>query len=70
MGLLTRTRSTEDERILLVSLTPAGAALRAEAEKIPSAVVARLGASLDELEQLRRVLTRVNDAAIAAGALT
>ncbi|KMJ52034.1 MarR family transcriptional regulator [Rhodococcoides fascians] len=70
MGMLTRTRSTEDERILLVSLTPAGAALRAEAEKIPSAVVARLGASLDELEQLRRVLTRVNDAAIAAGALT
>ncbi|OZE93271.1 MarR family transcriptional regulator [Rhodococcus sp. 15-2388-1-1a] len=70
MGLLTRNRSAEDERVLLVALTPAGAALRKKAEKIPPAVVAKLGASLAELDELRRVLTRVNDAAIAAGALS
>ncbi|MCJ0894207.1 MarR family winged helix-turn-helix transcriptional regulator [Rhodococcus sp. ARC_M5] len=70
MGLLTRNRSVADERVLLVSLTPAGAALRTEAEKIPPAVVSKLGASLAELDDLRRVLTRVNDAAIAAGALS
>ena len=70
MGLLARKRSAEDERVLLVSLTPAGAALRARAETIPPAVVERLGTSLTELEDLRRVLTRVNDAAIAAGALS
>ncbi|MGV8873719.1 MAG: MarR family winged helix-turn-helix transcriptional regulator [Rhodococcus sp. (in: high G+C Gram-positive bacteria)] len=70
MGLLARKRSAEDERVLLVSLTPSGAALRTKAEKIPPAVVDRLGASLAELDDLRRVLTRVNDAAIAAGALS
>ncbi|CCQ14519.1 MarR family transcriptional regulator [Rhodococcus sp. AW25M09] len=70
MGLLARNRSAEDERVLLVSLTPTGAALRKQAEKIPPAVVERLGASLAELDDLRRVLTRVNDAAIAAGALS
>ncbi|OZD67507.1 MarR family transcriptional regulator [Rhodococcus sp. 05-340-1] len=70
MGLLTRNRSAEDERVLLVALTAAGAALRKKAEKIPPAVVAKLGASLAELDELRRVLTRVNDAAIAAGALS
>ena len=70
MGMLTRSRSPEGERVLLVSLTPAGAALRKKAEKIPPAVVQKLGASLTELDELRRVLTRVNDAAIAAGALS
>lgn len=70
MGLLARRRSAEDERVLLVSLTSSGAALRKRAEKIPPAVVEKLGTSLAELDDLRRVLTRVNDAAIAAGALS
>lgn len=70
MGLLSRKRSSEDERVLLVALTPAGTALRTRAEKIPPAVVAKLGASPAELDDLRRVLARVNDAAIAAGALS
>ncbi|OZD05182.1 MarR family transcriptional regulator [Rhodococcus sp. 06-235-1A] len=69
MGLLSRKRSLEDERVLLVSLTPAGSALKRKAEKIPPAVVEKLGVSLTELEDLRRVLTRLNNAAIAAGAL-
>src|SRR6186713_891212 len=42
-GLLTRARSAADERALDVALTPAGAALRAEAEKVPAQIVARLG---------------------------
>jgi hypothetical protein len=43
--------------------------LRRRALAIPPAVVERLGVSLDELELLRSVLTRVNTAALAAGAL-
>jgi DNA-binding MarR family transcriptional regulator len=69
LGLITRTRSAADERATDVELTAAGAALRARALDIPPAVVARLGVGMAELEELHRVLTRVNVAALAAGAL-
>jgi MarR family transcriptional regulator, organic hydroperoxide resistance regulator len=69
IGLITRTRSTADERSTDVELTKAGVQLRRRALKIPPAVVARLGVGLDELELLHDVLTRVNAAALAAGAL-
>ncbi|MFD4295282.1 MarR family winged helix-turn-helix transcriptional regulator [Rhodococcus sp. NPDC058505] len=68
-GLITRTRSAEDERALVVDLTDAGRALRADAERIPPAVVAALGVGLPQLEELHRVLTGINTAALAAGAL-
>jgi DNA-binding MarR family transcriptional regulator len=63
LDYLTRTRDPRDERNLVVDLTPAGRALRAEAEKIPPAVVERLGVGLDDLEELHAVLTRVNRSA-------
>jgi DNA-binding MarR family transcriptional regulator len=69
LGFITRTRSVADERSTHIELTEAGTALRHEALEIPPAVVARLGVELTELEELRRVLTRINSAAIAAGAL-
>ncbi|MFE5287064.1 MarR family winged helix-turn-helix transcriptional regulator [Nocardia sp. NPDC056611] len=62
-GLITRRRDSHDERNLVVDLTGAGRELRTEAEKIPPAVVARLGVSLADLEELRDVLNRVNAAA-------
>ncbi|WP_240506266.1 hypothetical protein [Thermoactinospora rubra] len=49
-----------------MTLTPAGRALRAEAEKIPPAIVARLGMELDELQDLHQALTRVIAAARGA----
>jgi DNA-binding MarR family transcriptional regulator len=69
LGFITRTRSVADERSTHIELTEAGTALRHQALEIPPAVVARLGVELTELEELRRVLTRINSAAIAAGAL-
>ena len=69
LGLVTRTRSSVDERATDVELTADGAALRDRALKIPPAVVSRLGVDMTELEELHRVLTRVNAAALAAGAL-
>jgi DNA-binding MarR family transcriptional regulator len=69
LGLITRTRSATDERATDVELTDRGVALRERALEIPPAVVARLGVDLDELHQLREALTRVNSAALAAGAL-
>ncbi|NNH72277.1 MarR family transcriptional regulator [Nocardia uniformis] len=62
-GLITRRRDQRDERTLLIDLTAAGRALRRDAERIPPAVVARLGVSLADLEELRDVLARVNRAA-------
>ncbi|RDI67890.1 MarR family winged helix-turn-helix transcriptional regulator [Nocardia pseudobrasiliensis] len=62
-GLITRRRDEHDERTLLIDLTAAGWALRREAEKIPPAVVRALGVGLADLEELREVLTRVNEAA-------
>jgi DNA-binding MarR family transcriptional regulator len=58
-GMVTRDRDPRDERALAVSLTAKGRRTRARAERIPPAIVARLGMSLGELEELRDGLTRV-----------
>lgn len=70
LGLVTRSRSASDERTTHVTLTAAGVALRRQALEIPPTVVARLGVELAELDHLRRVLTSINTAALAAGALS
>ncbi len=69
LGLITRSRSRADERATDVELTKAGLQLRRRALKIPPAVIERLGVGLGELEHLHSVLTRINSAALAAGAL-
>ena len=51
-GLLSRTRSREDERVVVVELTDAGRALQDKAMGIPQCI---LGASGLELEQLRKL---------------
>ncbi|UPW03309.1 hypothetical protein M1C57_16780 [Rhodococcus pyridinivorans] len=64
-----RPRSAADERQLVLELTDAGRALRAEAESVPGQVVDALGVGLDELQDLHAALVRVNAAALKAGAL-
>jgi DNA-binding MarR family transcriptional regulator len=63
VGYLRRERDPADERSLAVTLTERGRALRTEAEKIPPAIVARLGMPIEELEALHGALTRVIAAA-------
>jgi DNA-binding MarR family transcriptional regulator len=65
-GLITRARSNDDERRLNIELTTRGRDLRKDAEKIPPAVVARLGMEIAELETLHASLTKVIAAARAA----
>ena len=51
-GLLSRTRSREDERVVVVELTDAGRALQEKAKDVPQCI---LGASGMALEQLRKL---------------
>jgi MarR family transcriptional regulator, organic hydroperoxide resistance regulator len=62
-GYLERRRVPGNERTLAVTLTAAGRALRSEAERIPPAVVARLGMPVEELLRLHADLTAVIAAA-------
>lgn len=66
-GYVTRTRAPEDERQLRIALTPTGLALREDALRIPPSIVAKLGMSLGELEELHKGLMTINEAARRAG---
>jgi MarR family transcriptional regulator, organic hydroperoxide resistance regulator len=59
LGYLTRRRDPSDERLLLVTLTDTGRDLRSEAEKIPYAIVQRLGVDVAELQQFHQACTRI-----------
>ncbi|BDZ55903.1 MarR family winged helix-turn-helix transcriptional regulator [Agromyces marinus] len=56
-GLVTRRRSSSDERAVDIALTDEGAALRERATAVPGEVVARLGHPVARLERLRDELT-------------
>jgi MarR family transcriptional regulator, organic hydroperoxide resistance regulator len=52
MGLVTRKRSTEDERKVLIHLTAAGRKLKEDACRIPEQLVQQNEISPEELSQL------------------
>jgi DNA-binding MarR family transcriptional regulator len=58
-GLLRRERNPRDQRNLALTLTDKGRSLRAEAERIPSGIVERLGMPIEELTALHGALTQV-----------
>jgi DNA-binding MarR family transcriptional regulator len=66
-GLVIRSRDPDDERQLRIALTGKGRALREQALNVPPAVVAKLGMSLGDLEELHKGLTTLNEAARRAG---
>lgn len=61
VGYLRRERSLRDERMLDITLTDEGAALREVALTIPPRVAEALSMSVPELEQLRAVLQGVTE---------
>ncbi|GGQ78891.1 MarR family winged helix-turn-helix transcriptional regulator [Couchioplanes azureus] len=63
VGYLRRERDRSDERSLAIVLTAEGRALRERAERIPPAVVERLGMPIEDLQLLHAALTRVIAAA-------
>lgn len=57
--LLTRTRSAQDERQVIISLTRSGRSLRNKAESIPEQVFCAAACELDELVQLKHQLEKL-----------
>ena len=58
-GYVTRTRSSEDERVVLVRLTKKGRDLRREVEKIPGKIGACVDLEPEEAATLYRLLYKV-----------
>ena len=65
--LVKRTRSTEDERQVLIALTPKGRALREEqARAVPQAILASSACSVGELVAMKNELVALRDRLNAA----
>jgi DNA-binding MarR family transcriptional regulator len=64
--LLKRTRSAEDERQVLISLTSQGQALRERARAVPQAILAATACSLSELSAMKNDLIALRDRLNAA----
>ena len=60
-GLVTRRRSASDERQVIVSLTEAGAALKAQAADVPGCVATALDCSLETIGDLRSRLVALRN---------
>ena len=58
-GFITRRRSKEDERVLMVTVTGAGKVLRDRALSIPADIHSRLGLDKQEMAQLRQLLGKI-----------
>jgi MarR family transcriptional regulator, organic hydroperoxide resistance regulator len=60
-SLIKRTRSTEDERQVLIALTSLGQALREKAKAVPEAILAASACSLTELSAMKNELVTLRD---------
>jgi DNA-binding MarR family transcriptional regulator len=65
-GLLKRTRSTEDERQVLIALTPRGEALREKAKAVPQSILAASACTVGELGAMKDQITALRDRLNAA----
>lgn len=60
-GYITRTRSTEDERSVVIELTEKGEALKNEAVNVPGQLAELVKLDADEAAELHRLLYKVLD---------
>ena len=59
--LIKRTRSTEDERQVLIELTPEGHALREKAKAVPQSILAASACSVGELLAVKNEIIALRD---------
>jgi len=65
-GLIKRTRSSEDERQVLIALTPQGQALREKARAVPQSILAASARSISELSAMKNEIIALRDRLNAA----
>jgi len=65
-GLLKRTRSSEDERQVIVALTPQGEGLKEKARSLPLSILAASQCSVAELVALKNEVEALRDKLNAA----
>jgi MarR family transcriptional regulator, organic hydroperoxide resistance regulator len=65
-GLVKRSRSTEDERQVLIALTPRGQALKEKARTVPEGILAASNCSVAELLAMKNELVALRDRLNAA----
>jgi MarR family transcriptional regulator, organic hydroperoxide resistance regulator len=65
-GLLKRTRSSEDERQVIVALTPQGEGLKEKARSLPLSILAASQCSVAELTALKNEIVSLRDKLNAA----
>ncbi|MBO9640508.1 MAG: MarR family transcriptional regulator [Siphonobacter aquaeclarae] len=58
-GLLTRKRKAEDERVVEISLTEAGQAMRSRAEEIPAKLMDAMGFTVEEMVELKQIVDKL-----------
>lgn len=58
-NMVIRTRSLEDERVVKLSLTRKGIAMKEQAKHIPHRLVQTMGISMEELLELKDIITRI-----------
>jgi DNA-binding MarR family transcriptional regulator len=64
-GQLSRERDVDDERRVIVRLTPAGRQLKVQARRVPQEIGRASGCELSEVVDLTRQLTTIRDALVA-----
>jgi DNA-binding MarR family transcriptional regulator len=64
--LIKRTRSTEDERQVLIALTSQGQALREKARTVPQSILAASACSIGELSAIKNEIVALRDRLDAA----
>lgn len=57
--MVVRTRSSEDERVVKLSLTPKGIALKEQAKDIPLRMMHAMGITEDEVLELKKIVNKI-----------
>ncbi|MGV0927581.1 MarR family winged helix-turn-helix transcriptional regulator [Empedobacter sp. ULE_I145] len=57
--MVVRSRNVEDERIVVISLTKKGSALKEKAKDIPEKLLESMAISVDELKQLKKIANKI-----------
>src|SRR5712691_4532184 len=65
-GLIKRTRSTQDERQVLIALTPQGQALQEKARSVPQSILAASACTVAELSAMKNEIVALRDRLNAA----